>query len=76
MITILGDAPFSDLKLQRRGNHGELEIDAAVIFVGWALLPVAVIDGQECPSYNRHNDKQLDDEPSKGYYFVTTQVNC
>ena len=32
MITIFGDAPFSDLKLQRRGNHGESEIDGAVTF--------------------------------------------
>ena len=30
----------------------EPPFDTAVVFVGWALLPVAVIDGQECPSYS------------------------
>ncbi len=32
----------------------ETPSDSDGIFVGWALLPVAVIDGQECPSYNEH----------------------
>ncbi len=30
----------------------ESPLDKAVILVGWALSPVAVVDGQECPSYN------------------------
>jgi len=30
----------------------ESTVDRTVIFVGWALLPVTFIDGQECPSYN------------------------
>ena len=30
----------------------EPPFDTAVTFVGWALLPVTVLDGQECPSYN------------------------
>ena len=26
--------------------------DSVEIFVAWALLPVTIPDGQECPSYN------------------------
>ncbi len=31
----------------------ESSADKAVIFVGWALLPVEDTDGQECSSYKR-----------------------
>ena len=41
----------------RLGNGSEFqkeEISLALIFVGWALLPVVVTDGQKCPSYSGH----------------------
>ena len=41
----------------RLGNGSEFqkeEISFALIFVGWALLPVVVTDGQKCPSYSGH----------------------
>ena len=30
----------------------ELPFDEAMIFVGWVLLPIAVLNEQEYPSYN------------------------
>ena len=48
------DWSFFSRMRQRSGGGTDLKLHRAVTGVGWALLPVGVLDGQECPSYNRH----------------------
>ena len=52
-------APIKDSGggLERKGvicTTVEIEARLKLTGVGWALLPVGVLDGQECPSYNGH----------------------